>query len=109
MSVSGEDLENPIEGCFEEPDFRWLMGIEKADNGFIFYADSGGTKYKQVLQEQESNVDNNQAEVILTRQLLWEVIEYFNLYKSKHEKYKVEVRILENETGEDVSDEKPFN
>ena len=109
MLSSGEDLGNPIDGCFEEPEFRWLMGIEKASNGFILYADSGETRYKQVLQEPDSHVDNNESEVKLTRQLLWEVIDHFNLYKSKHEKYRVKISIIENETEKDVSDEEIFN
>lgn len=70
---------------------KWAMGIMRASNGFIlkwYDEDDEGREYPQTLVIEE--VD---GELKAAQKMLWEVLEYFGIYHSKHNKENLVIKI----------------
>lgn len=94
----------PVKEIFKE-DFSWKLTIESVHNGFILnMKNDDGNPVKIVLEEDDKYSENNGSEIRNGKKLLLEIINYFNLYKSEHERYKLEVKIKDNTTEEYLKD-----
>ena len=66
----------------------WSINITKADNGFVleYYCEETETN-RQIAVEDPADGD----ETITTQKMLWEIMEHFSLFGSKHDKVRVKV------------------
>ena len=76
----------------------WSLTITKAENGYVLSHQEDPTegselvtRYTVVEEKAES------SEVICTRDLLWEVVDYFNLAGSKHDTERISIETTKKE------------
>ena len=74
----------------------WKLTIERVENGFVLEGDfkQDGGSYHMVFEE----YDNEFGEIEAMQKVLFEVIEYFGLVGSKHDKKRIKVVIDEQDT-----------
>ena len=83
----------------------WEITIKKADNGFVLSypvelrEDSQQSVTRHIAIEDPEDGD----ETITTQKLLWEIMEYFGRYGSKHDAVRVRV-IRQNQDGKEIQD-----
>ena len=66
----------------------WQITISKADNGFVLeYYDEETETNRQIAVEDPPDGD----ETVTTQKMLWEIMEHFSLFGSKHDKVRVKV------------------
>lgn len=95
------EVENDEDSIVKSPSGKlgneWGIYIEKAENGFIvMQRNDYGAEIKTLIQEKKfPNVDEESRQTAqLAADLCWEVIEAFALYGSKHDKYRVKVKVI---------------
>ena len=73
---------------------EWKLEIVRGDNGFILKGRFGDSELitKHVIEEK----DEEFGELEAMQNLLWEVMEYFGCYYSKHQKKNLTIEIVEN-------------
>ena len=76
--------------------------IERGRNGFILTGYDENVPFKIVRQEQESN-DTNLNECKVYQQLFWEIQKLLGLYNSKHNKYRLEIKVTD-QNGNEIDD-----
>lgn len=90
--VNFEELKGIVRKLFEEAkvnDHEWKLEIRKVENGFVLagrFGDSEEIEELVVEEEEESSVEAG-------ANLLWEVMDYFNLGGSKHDATRLGVAI----------------
>ena len=77
----------------------WKLNITRTDNGYLLEFidtndDGEPISKKHVIQ------DNEQNELKSHRELLWEVVEFFNFQGSKHDKERIRI-VIEKQNEED--------
>lgn len=80
---------------------KWELNIEKVSNGYVLtgkFGDSEIIEKKVITLEENLEIKNAKLEAI--RQVMWEVQEFFGVYNSKHDKYNLDIKIIENESEE---------
>ena len=78
----------------------WQITIRKAENGFILShpveLDDGKEDTNFIAVEDPSDGD----ETVTTQKLLWEIMEYFSLFGSKHDEVRVKIRRVDKNEKE---------
>jgi hypothetical protein len=79
---------------------QWKAEVERVSNGFLlttFETNDVGEEVKEtiVIQMKESFTDeqNRLSELKATKELLFQIIEYFGMHHNKHSKYNIEITI----------------
>lgn len=75
----------------------WALGIIRSDNGYIlkWYEESeDGQQIPHTLVVEES--DDEDGELKAAQKMLREVLEYFGIYYSKHNKFNLDISIHKN-------------
>ena len=73
---------------------KWECSIRKANNGFII-AFTEENIAKEVVFEIDDSEDENLSEKKAFQKLVWDLMDYFAVYNSKHEKHRLAVEIVE--------------
>lgn len=71
----------------------WSLGIIRSDNGYIlkwYEENEDGQQVPHTLVFEESEVG---GELEAAHKMVWEVLEYFGIYYSKHNKKNLVVKI----------------
>jgi len=76
----------------EEKDKDWYLKITRVLNGYVLEGDSGEDFIQKTVIE-----DKEEDELSSHEKLLWEVMEYFNLGGTKHDKERIKVVREKNE------------
>lgn len=82
---------------------KWLLEIEKVDNGYVLTGQFGDaeTITKKIIEEKSNE---NLDELKSMQFLLWEIQEYFGIYNSKHNDYRLEIVVVDKE-GKEIENE----
>ena len=78
---------------------KWDLKIERSNNGYILEGKFGDTDTKTKLTITEKEPCDC-GELVAMRDLLWEVMEYFGVYNSKHKEYNLKLQILDQDGDE---------
>lgn len=75
---------------------RWNVVITRTDNGWIVRGPSPttDTDIEVVFRDKEGR------ELFSARDMLWQVLEFFGVYYSKHNKSNLVVRVVRNKNHE---------
>lgn len=78
------------------------LTIKQADNGFVlsYYDPEIKEKRNIAIEDVDKDVDCI-TEARLTQKLLWEVMEHFGIFTSKHDEEQLKI-IIVNKEGEEV-------
>ena len=75
----------------------WELGIRKVHNGYVLTGkhDETNEPYEEVI-ESDNHIEypDNKCELKEYRELGLRVLEYFGLQNSKHNKYRLEIKII---------------
>jgi len=90
IKKAGQFLQFPVDKG------AWCLLIESANNGFILHCaevDAEGIPYyrKQVIEDKGDEYSNLKT----AQQLLWDIMDYFSIYSSKHNKYNLKPMIVD--------------
>ena len=78
------------------------LTITQADNGYILdYYDEEIKEQRFIAIEDVSQGIDTISGARLTQKLLWEIMEYFGIFGSKHDTEKIKI-VLENENGKEI-------
>lgn len=89
----------------------WNLNIEAVNNGYILTGNEDeetGNKPKTVFEEKEEIQDDNLNESHVVRRMLYEIMNYFGIFNSKHKKYKLEI-IVTDQNGHEIDDTGEIN
>jgi len=76
----------------------WKLEIKKVSNGYILKGRNSETEILMEKVIEESNIDL--PELNAMQNLLWEIMEYFAIFNSKHNPYHLNVKIEKNPAKE---------
>jgi len=78
----------------------WKLVIEKTTNGYILTGIFGDSdllsKVLIEIQEGEEQLTERQA----MQKIVWELMEYFGVYNSKHNSYNLRIKIVDKDENE---------
>jgi len=79
---------------------KWALHIEKSNNGYILQGKFGNSESitKQVIEIEDAEEWISERKAM--QQLMWELMDYFAVFNSKHDKYRLDVRITDQEGKE---------
>ncbi len=78
------------------------LNIKTADNGYILeYYDPEIKEKRYIAVEDLEKGKDCISEARLTLKLLWEILEHFGIYGSKHDEERIHVSVI-NQKGEEV-------
>lgn len=85
---------------------KWLLKIERVNNGYILEGkfNNSDIKTKETIEEIEEN-EEILSELKAMQKLLWSVQEYFAVFNSKHNKFNMEIRIIDKNQNEVKNEE----
>jgi len=69
----------------------WELNIKKIDNGYLLTT-AGEDTHEYVFQERDEDEDNDLETV---REMLYQVLEHFAIFYSKHNKKNIKIEIEE--------------
>jgi hypothetical protein len=79
----------------------WSCEIISADNGFVLVTEESDNEGRTRLSQQVFEVGESESGTLeAMRSLLYAVIEYFGLFGSKHDKYRLRVIIAGKDDDE---------
>ena len=82
--------------------FGMKLIIENADNGYILtYYDPEIKETRHIAVEDLDKGVGCISSARLTQKLLWEIIEFFGIYGSKHDEEQIRI-VLEDKNGKEI-------
>ena len=79
------------------------LNIERAFNGYILTGtNTNDCPYKLIIEEKEE-ADSNLVEFKAMQSLFYQIMEYFGVFNSKHNKYRLEIKVTDQE-GNEIDD-----
>lgn len=84
----------------------WVIRIEKGTNGYILQGKFGDSEIiqKEVIEIKDMGIEEGLAERKAMQELCWSLMDYFAVFNSKHDKYRLDIRVLDQEGKEIESD-----
>ena len=84
----------------------WILRIEKGGNGYILQGKFGDSELisKEVIEIKDSGIEEDLAERKAIQELFWLVMDYFAVFNSKHNRYNIEIKIVDQE-GKEIESE----
>jgi len=81
---------------------NWECNIKKVENGFILekHDNEDGGIMESVFEYKE-DLDGEDNDLEAVQRMLYELLEYFAIFYSKHNKKNIKVEIENNKTDED--------
>lgn len=80
------------------------MGLEikQADNGFVLtYFDEELKEFRHIAVEDVGEGSDCLSEARITEKLLFEILEYFGIWGSKHDEERIHISVV-NQKGEEI-------
>ena len=75
----------------------WELNITRTDNGYLLESTDYDTEGNAIIRKHVIQ-DCEQNELKSHRELLWEVMEFFNFMGSKHDNERLRI-VIENQNG----------
>ncbi len=79
----------------------WKIEIKKVDNGYICKMNCGEGVYEKAIEQSEKFDTEEETEQDCMRRLLYEVMNFFAVFNSKHNKTRLEVNIIEQKKDDE--------
>jgi len=85
---------------------KWECNIKKVENGFILTRldqedMEDNVENKDYVFEYKEDLDGEDNDLEAVQRMLYELLEYFAIFYSKHNKKNIKVEIENNKTDED--------
>ena len=86
----------------EDSDYEYAIKIKKVLNGYLLTGHFGEytVRNDMVISERADETISENPELVAGYEMLWEVLEYFGLYGSKHDAERIRVVIVKREADE---------